>query len=53
VVDVDRKFTYGGRKQSFLTASCPTGSNFNRGEALFADGTKLRLSRTLPCTLTG
>jgi hypothetical protein len=47
---IGRKFTYRGEKKSYLTASCPTGSYYTEGEALFADGTKLGLTHILPCT---
>jgi hypothetical protein len=50
---IDRKFTHEGRGQSYLTASCPTGRNFVKGEVLFADDTELHLARTLACTPTG
>ena len=49
-VTIDRKFTYRGKRQSYLTASCPTGSYFTEGNILFADGTKLQGIHILPCT---
>jgi len=45
-----RRFTYRGRKKSYLTASCPTGSYLTKGHVLFADGTRLGLTHVLPCT---
>jgi hypothetical protein len=50
---VGRTFTYKGRKQSFLTASCPTGSYYTEGEVLFSDGTTMGLKHVLPCTPIG
>ncbi len=50
---IGRKFTYKGKRRSYLTASCPTGSYYTEGEVLFADGTKLGLAHTLPCTPMG
>lgn len=50
---IGRKFTYSGRKQSFLTASCPTGSYYTEGEVLFSDGTTMGLKHVLPCTPKG
>jgi len=47
---VGRKFTYKGERESFLTASCPTGSYMTEGEALFSDGTKLGVTHAFPCT---
>jgi hypothetical protein len=47
---IDRRFTYKGRRQSFLTASCPSGHSLVKGRALFADGVEIHLSRVLPCT---
>ena len=50
---VDRKFTYKGKKESYLTASCPTGHYFAEGKVRFADGTFLKLTHDLPCTPMG
>lgn len=52
-VTIGRRFAYRGRKQSYLTASCPTGHYFTEGEVLFRDGTKLGLRHVLPCTPMG
>jgi hypothetical protein len=35
-----KTFTYKGKKQSLLTASCPTGSLYAHGTFVFADGSK-------------
>ncbi len=51
--NIDRKFTYKGRRESYLTASCPTGRYYTEGEALFADGTSLKSIHVLPCTPKG
>jgi hypothetical protein len=50
---VDRKFVYKGRKESFLTASCPTGSYYTEGEVLFDNGATMGLRHVLPCTPIG
>jgi hypothetical protein len=50
---IDRKFTYKGKRQSYLTASCPTGIYYTEGDILFADGSKLKGTHILPCTPTG
>lgn len=50
---IDRKFTYKGKRESYLTASCPTGTYYTEGDILFADGSKLKGTHILPCTPTG
>lgn len=50
---IDRKFTYKGKKESYLTASCPTGHYYTEGKVTFADGTALEIVHALPCTPTG
>jgi hypothetical protein len=47
---IGRKFTYKGKKESYLTASCPTGLYYTEGDILFADGSRLRGTHLLPCT---
>lgn len=47
---IHRKFTYKGRQESYLTASCPTGIYYTEGHILFADGTTLTGTHLLPCT---
>lgn len=47
---VGRKFTYKGRKKSYLTASCPTGHYLTKGHVLFNDNTLIRITHVLPCT---
>lgn len=50
---VGRRFTYKGRKKSFLTASCPDGIWMAKGEAKFVDDTTLHISHPFPCTPEG
>jgi hypothetical protein len=49
-ITVNRKFTYRGKKESYLTASCPTGSYYTEGEVVFSDGKTMGLRHVLPCT---
>ena len=50
---IGRRFTYRGKKESYLTASCPTGRYYTEGHAQFEDGTVLSLAHVLPCTPAG
>jgi hypothetical protein len=50
---IDRKFTYRGKRESYLTASCPTGRYFTEGKILFAGGAMLQGVHVLPCTPLG
>jgi hypothetical protein len=52
-ITLDRKFTYKGKEESYLTASCPTGSYYTEGHILFADGAELQGVHILPCTPKG
>jgi hypothetical protein len=45
-----RRFEYGGQRESYLTASCPTGHYFVRGHVSFGNGTVVHLTHVLPCT---
>ena len=47
---VGREFTYKGKQQSYLTASCPTGVYYAEGKVQFTDGTALKVTHALPCT---
>lgn len=47
---IDRKFTYRGKKRSYLTASCQTGRYFTKGHVLFDEGTLIKFTHILPCT---
>jgi hypothetical protein len=49
---VGRRYTYKGRKKSFLSASCPTGIWVAKGQASFEDGTKLAINHLFPCVPT-
>jgi hypothetical protein len=49
-ISIDRKFTHQGRKQSYLTASCPTGTYYTEGHIFFAGGAALQGIHILPCT---
>jgi hypothetical protein len=50
---IDRTFAYKGDKQSYLTASCPTGVYFTEGKVQFSDETVLKITHALPCTPLG
>jgi hypothetical protein len=50
---VGREFTYKGKQQSYLTASCPTGVYYAEGKVQFTDGTALKVTHALPCTPKG
>lgn len=50
---IDRTFTYKGREQSYLTASCPTGVYYAEGKVQFTDGTALKVTHALPCIPRG
>jgi hypothetical protein len=50
---IGRRFTYKGRKRSFLTASCPTGHWVTKGHVVFSDRTQLGLTHVFPCTPEG
>jgi len=47
---IDRTFTYKGKKESYLTASCPTGLYYAEGKVQFSDSTVLKVTHILPCT---
>jgi hypothetical protein len=49
-LDIGRRFTYKGQKESYLSASCPTGTYFAEAQALFSDGTNLHIFHAFPCT---
>ena len=51
-IEIDRTFAYKGKKQSYLTATCPTGHYFTEGKIFFADGKELQGVHVLPCTPT-
>ena len=49
-LSINRTFIYKGEKQSYLTASCPTGRYYTEGEILFSGGSTLQGVHILPCT---
>lgn len=53
VITIDRKFTYKGKKQSYLTASCPTGRYYTEGKVEFKGGPTMEIIHALPCTPIG
>jgi hypothetical protein len=50
---IDRKFTYKGKKQSYLLAKCPDGHLNARGTGVFSDGTRLSGEVVRSCTPKG
>ncbi len=52
-VTINRKFSYKGKRRSYLTASCPTGRYFTEGRIRFSDGSLLKGVHVLPCTPKG
>lgn len=50
---IGRKFTYKGKEESYLTASCPTGHYYTEGHILFSDDSVLKGVHVLPCTSKG
>jgi hypothetical protein len=50
---IDRKFTYKGKRQSYLLASCATGRFYAQAESKFADGSSVKGSVVVPCTQKG
>lgn len=50
---LNRKFPYRGKKESYLTASCPTGRYYTEGEILFSGGSMLKGVHILPCAPIG
>lgn len=52
-LQIGRRFTYKGKKQSFVSASCPAGTYRTKGEVEFSDGTKISVNHVFPCTGIG
>lgn len=50
---VGRKYTYKGERKSFLMAGCPTGTWLTKGNATFADGTRLGITHPFTCSPRG
>lgn len=51
-VVLGRKFTYKGQKQSYLTASCPTGRYYTDSMVYFSGNMKIHVPHVFPCTPT-
>ena len=47
---VGRKYTYKGKRKSFLVAGCPTGTWLTKGNVEFSDGTRLGITHPFSCT---
>lgn len=47
---IGRRYTYKGRRKSFLTASCPTGSWATKGNLLFSDRTRIGFTHIFTCS---
>jgi hypothetical protein len=47
---IGRRYTYKGRKKSFLSAGCPTGSWATKGTLLFSDQTRVGFTHVFTCT---
>lgn len=52
-LDINRKFTYKGKQQSYLLAKCPDGHLNAKGTGIFSDGTRLTGSIVRSCTPKG
>jgi hypothetical protein len=52
-LELQKMFTYKGRRQSYLLAKCPLGRLFGQGTLTFTDGTSLKGTAALPCTPKG
>jgi hypothetical protein len=50
---VNRKFTYKGKRQSYLMAKCATGKFYAHGTAQFTDGTRISGDVVRNCTKKG
>jgi hypothetical protein len=50
---INKRYTVGKKKKSYLLAKCPTGKLFAQGEAVFANGDKAKGGVTRPCTPQG
>ena len=46
---IGRRYSYRGRKKSFLSAGCPTGSWATKGNLLFSDQTRLGFTHIFTC----
>ncbi len=50
---IGRRFTFRGKKRTYLAAGCPTGAYYTEGKILFAGGAELQGIHILPCTPIG
>jgi hypothetical protein len=50
---IGRKWTYKGKKHSYVSARCETGHLQARGEFTFKDGTNLKATFFRPCSVRG
>jgi len=49
-IRIGRRYSYKGRKKSFLSAGCPTGSWATKGSLLFSDRTRVGFTHVFTCT---
>jgi hypothetical protein len=52
-LSIDRKFIFKGKKESYLTAGCPTGHYYSDAEVVFASAAKMTITHVFPCTPVG
>jgi hypothetical protein len=52
-LSIERSFTYKGKKQSYLTAGCPTGHYYSDAEVVFSSDAKMKITHVFPCTPVG
>jgi hypothetical protein len=52
-IRIGRRYTYRGRRKSFLSAGCPTGSWATKGNLLFSDRTRVGFTHVFTCTSEG
>jgi hypothetical protein len=52
-LEIKRTWTYKGKKEHLLLATCPTGRFFTRGDLAFADGTRMRGKVLRSCSPIG
>jgi hypothetical protein len=53
VLRIGRRFDYRSKRRSYLSASCPTGTYYTKGDIFLADGTHFHIFHGLPCTPEG
>ncbi len=52
-LEIERSWTYRGKEQHLLLATCPTGRFFTRGDLTFSDGTRMRGKVLRSCSPIG